>query len=238
MDELDSLDIELRDPDDVGCRIALLATLVVWPEHQNRSDRESWLLWLEHQGIAAIATKTETNLLIAHIGSELNEHELELCGRAFDALLPLTWSIALTDSFSLTLEEPNTRDLFEGLPMPPENIEPFLDQLVMRDENVIATERERAEVWNWRLAAEIAYRSSGPRDRQETEEAIREVVLECSTSFVIEQTDGMDFLIDGVQVRNLDSEQLETVLVASEEHLRALNWICGLTEWDAIHIPD
>ena len=238
MDDLDSLDIELRDPDDIGCRIALLATLVIWPEHQNRSDRESWLLWLEHQGISTIAIKQETDLLVGHLGSELSEYELELCGRAFDALIPLTWSIALTDSYTLTLEDPNTRVLFEGLPMPPERIEPFLDQLVLRDENVIATERERAEVWNWRLAAEISYRSAGPRDRMETEEAIREVVLECSTSLVIEQTDGIDFLIDGIHVRDLDPDQLETVLVASEEHLRALNWICGLTDWDDIHLPD
>ena len=31
---------------------------------------------------------------------------------------------------------------------------------------------------------------------------------------------------------------LDALIVTSEERLRAFNWLCGLTEWDAIHLPD
>src|SRR6185503_8737636 len=101
-----------------------------------------------------------------------------------------------------------------------------------------ALERERAEIWNWRLTSEAVKRDSKGFDRDEIEEAIREVVLESAISFAISEVDTGDFLVDGVQVRMLEDDLLDALIVTSEERLRAFNWLCGLTEWDTIHLPD
>lgn len=238
MDDLDELDIEIRDVDDIGCRIVLLTTLAIWPDHSTLDERDSWANWLEQQGVLPIATRAERRVLDEHREQELTEADLDICGRALDALQPLGWCVALTDERALTLDTETATALIEGIPIPNERIEPFLDGLVLRTEDEIAVERERSEVWNWRLAAEISLRRASGRNRIEVEEAIREVVLECAATLVIPDTDGSDFLIDGAPVRTLDDDALDLLLVASEEHLRALNWVCGLTEWPEIHLPD
>ena len=59
MDELDELDIELRDPDDVGSRIVILTALCIWPDHETLEDRDSWADWLTREGILPLATRAE-----------------------------------------------------------------------------------------------------------------------------------------------------------------------------------
>jgi hypothetical protein len=238
MDELDDLDIELRDLDDIGCRIVLLTALAMWPDHDELEDRDSWADWLHAEGVATAMTRAEQTVIDAHRERELVESDLDVCGRAMDALQALTWAVAMIDELQLTLSEDTAAGFIEGIPIPGERVEQFLDGLVLREEDTIAVERERAEVWNWRLAAEVSYRRGSARVRQELSHAIKEVILECASTMVIAETDGNDFLIDGVAVRDLDDDAINTILVASEEHLRALNWLCGLTDWEAIHLPD
>jgi hypothetical protein len=230
----DALDIELQDVDDVGGRILILAALSVWPEIDDFRERQAWRGWLEDQGLTALATDDEMRLL----GSDrLGKEEADVCERALDAIVPLAWSTGLSDDVSITTSL-DLAALADLLPMPPERIEPFLDQLVMRDEDEIALERERAEIWNWRLAAESIRRKARGLALQEIEEAIGEVVLEAAISFALDEADTEDFLVDGVPVSRLDSDRLDSLTVTSEERLRAFNWLCGLTEWDAVHVPD
>jgi hypothetical protein len=238
MDELDDLEINLRDVDDVGCRIVLLTALTIWPDHETLDDRDSWVKWLERQNVLAEATRAELTVFNDHRERELVESDLTTCGRAFDALQALAWSVALTDDIALVLRDDGSADLLETIPIPGDSVENFLDGLMQRDENEIALERERAEVWNWRFAAEISRRESSGRNKRELEDAISEVVLECAATMVIAENDGRDFQVDGVPVRDLTLEIVGSLLVASEEHLRALNWVCGLTEWTEIHLPD
>jgi hypothetical protein len=108
----------------------------------------------------------------------------------------------------------------------------------MRGEDDIAVAREHAEVWTWRLAAELGLREARGNGRAELREAIAEVVLECATSLAFPDVDAVDFNVGEVYVRDLDADVLEAVLLASEERLRALNWVCGLTDWESIHLPD
>ncbi len=63
MDDLDELDIEIRDVDDIGCRIVLLTTLAIWPDHSTLDERDSWANWLEQQGVLPIATRAERRVL-------------------------------------------------------------------------------------------------------------------------------------------------------------------------------
>lgn len=228
------LDIEIRDQDDVGCRIILLAALSIWRDCDIH-ERAAWLRWLRSEGVMDIATRTETDVLESPVGNVLRASDADLCERSADSITVLSWATALSDSSGLSLDDTTPRTLADGIPMAGERIEPFLDQLVLRDEDLIALERERAELWNWRLASEAILRTSAGRERNEVGEAIREVVLESAISFAVDEIDTEDFLVDGVPVRKLGDAVLESLIVTSEERLRAFNWLCGLTEWASVH---
>jgi hypothetical protein len=151
----------------------------------------------------------------------------------------LAWATALYEDVPpLRLMTIDNNDLSERIPFPNEQIGPFLDQLLLQDEDAIAVERERAEIWNWRLAIEEIRRRDAGAERAEIDDAIREVVLESAISFAFTEIDAEDFLVEGIAIRKLEDEYLESLVVSSEERLRAFNWLCGLTEWDHIHPPE
>ncbi|HET7056764.1 MAG TPA: DUF4272 domain-containing protein [Thermomicrobiales bacterium] len=229
------LDINLQEPDDIGARIVLLLALSIWPEVAETDERNTWQRWLEAQGVMPMATDIEEAVLAAR---SLSDDALDICERAGDSLPALAWAVALVDEIPLVEPESDRAEMIERIPVPNEGIEPFLDQLVLRDEDEIALERERAEIWNWRLVSEEIRRQSKGANRDEVEEAIREVVLESAISFAIAEIDTEDFLVDGVPVRALAHDLLGALIVTSEERLRAFNWLCGLTEWDVVHLPD
>lgn len=231
----DELDIQLQDADDIGARIVLLSAIGFWPGFEAYSDRKSWLDWLQNQGVLEIATEAEQRFLNA---KALAEADLDRSRSAFDAIWALGWCVHLHDQPGFALSDKPMNELVGNLPTPGGSMEPFLDDVLIRIEDEIAIERERAEVWNWRLGAEIMVRSRKGRSRDELREAITEVVLECSVSEAFPDVDGSDFLVDEVRVVDVDDELLEVLMVASDEHLRALNWVCGLTDWESIQIDE
>jgi hypothetical protein len=235
----DELDINLRDPDDIGARIILLSALLVWPEINESEEQMAWQKWLDAQGILSVATDAELAIIDGLSGDHLTEAEADLCDRALDSVVVLAWATALYEEIPpLRLMTLDSNDLSERIPFPNEQIGPFLDQLLLQDEDAIAVERERSEIWNWRLAIEEIRRRDAGAERAEIDDAIREVVLESAISFAFTEIDAEDFLVEGVAVRTLEDEYLESLVVTSEERLRALNWLCGLTEWDHIHPPE
>ena len=237
--EDDELDIDLRDPDDIGARIILLSALSVWPEINESEECVAWQKWLDAQDVLTVATESELGIVNGLAGAHLTESEADLCDRAIDSVVVLAWATALSDELpGLRLTTIDNDDLSERIPFPDEPIGPFLDQLLLRDETDVALERERAEIWNWRLAIEEIRRKDSGADPGEIEEAIREVVLESAISFAFTEIDAEDFLVEGVPVRKLEDEYLESLVVTSEERLRAFNWLCGLTDWDHIHPPE
>ena len=234
----DELEIELRDSDDIGARIILLSALSIWPDLDDMAERSSWQRWLDAQGVLSVALEPELRIVKEHSGSPLTAPEIDLCDRSMDSLVVLAWACALIDELPALRLAEEEDGLIERIPIPGEPVSQFLDQLIVRDEELIAVERERAELWNWRLVAEALQRNDSSANRHEIEEAIREVVLESAISLAFTEIDTEDFLVEGVPVRKLEEEYLESLIVTSEDRLRALNWLCGLTEWDAVHLPD
>ena len=233
--EDDALDIYLREPDDIGARIVLLTALSIWPEVGAGEEQRSWRRWLDTQATQDLATEGRRDVLS---GPGTERSRADLCERAVDSLPVLAWATALIDEIPLVEPEDDQATILERIPVPDEQIVPFLDQLVLRDEDSVALERERAELWNWRLASEAIRRESTGAELADIDEVIREVALESAISFAITEVDTGDFLVNGVQVRLLEDDMLDALIVRSEERLRAFNWLCGLTEWDAIHLPD
>jgi hypothetical protein len=231
----DELDIELQDADDIGARIILLSAIGFWPGLESQRDHVTWMNWMRNQGVLDIATDAEHHFLSAR---SLSEEDLDRSRSAFDAIWALGWCVHLHEQGGFALSSGPMNELIENLPTPGDPLEPFLDSVLLRIEDDIAVERERAEVWNWRLGAEIMARSRKGRGEVDLREAIAEVVLECSVSDAFPDVDGRDFLVEETRVADLDSELLEVLMVASDEQLRALNWVCGLTDWESIQIDE
>jgi hypothetical protein len=231
----DELDIQLQDADDIGARIVLLSAIGFWPGFQGPRDRQTWLDWMRNQGVVEIATDEEHRFLTAN---SLSDEDLDRSRSAFDAIWALAWCVHLHDQPGFALSSEALNELISNLPTPGAVVEPFLDDVLLRMEDEIVIERERAEVWNWRLAAEIMVRSRNVRAADDLRDAIAEVVLECSVSDAFADVDGQDFLVDETRVADLHSELLEVLMVSSDEQLRALNWVCGLTDWESIQIAE
>jgi hypothetical protein len=236
--EDDELEINLRDPDDIGARIILLGALSIWPDLNDSGERDSWRQWLTSNDLLSVATEAERNVFDWRSGARPSQEDLDNCDRALDSVTVLAWAVALSDGLPPLRLAVDHEGLIDRIPIPGEPVGRFLDQLLLQDEDTVAVERERAEIWNWRLAVEDIRRNDTSADYGEIDEAIREVVLESAISFAITEVNGEDFLVEGVPVRRLDDEYLESLVVMTEERLRALNWLCGLTEWEIIHLPD
>ena len=233
LDDLDELDIELRDADDIGSRLILLSAEVLWPRLTEPGDRREWFSWLKQHGIVAITEDWELDLLKSR-----DPDEDELSAAAAESIIPLAWAVGLIDELPARSRTEVVETILERLPVPPEPILPFLDGLTLLDENTIVIERERAEIWNWRVSAEEMRRVLHGMPLIELTEMINEVVLEAAAALVVPDNDGADLLLDGVPVKSLDIELVDWLMMATEERLRAFNWICGLTEWDQIDIDD
>lgn len=234
MDDLEDveLDIELQDPDDIGSRLVLLSALVLWPT-LDASERKQWFTWLKLQEILSVATQWEIDELRSP-----SEDGDDISREAAEALVPLAWVSGMIGELPFQTDRETVGAILESLPVPQERLEPFLDGLILLDENAVAIERERAEIWRWRATAEVMRRISQGVARVEVQEAIREVVLETAAAGVIHDNDGTDFLVEGAPVRELETAALDNLLLVTDERLRALNWVCGLTEWDQIEITD
>ena len=236
MDEFgDELDIELQDPDDIGSRLVLLSTLTLLPTLDDR-ELARWNSWLHKEGLLELATLEELDLL--EIRAEDDAEEDDVSAESSEALIPLAWSVGLLEELPPRADAETLKFVMDLLPMPPERVEPFFNGLIPLDEETIALERERAEIWDWRISAEIRRRLSHGVAMVEITEAIREVVLEAAATMVIAENDGNDLLVDGVAVMKLADLEIGALLMVNQERLRALNWLCGLTEWDQVDIDD
>ena len=233
MDDFDDgLDIDLQDPDDIGSRLILLSAVVLWPKLEVH-ERKQWMTWMGSEGCLQVATDFEIDLL-----KHPDEGAESESAAAIEALVALAWSVGLIPELPSRSHVDQISTILDAMPTPPERVEPFLNGLIQLDENVLALERERAEIWTWRLRSEILRRMAKGIELVEITEAIREVVLEAAAVGAIPDNDGTDFQLEGVAVREIPDEQFNDKLMIAEERLRALNWVCGLTDWELVDLDD
>jgi hypothetical protein len=228
----DSIDIHLRAVSDVATRAVVLATVArrgiidivaadVDEAETARFDLASWAT----SHFAGEAEADELALLNAPHGS-LSEDDLATCLDAGESLAALCWCL-LTPA---PLPEPDTTADFPTLlarvPQPWQAPETFISASLLRSEEEIATERERAEVWWWRASLE-----PDELEEQTTLEALETVAAEASTASLLDTVDA-DLAIRGQAFSRLGEDQRATVLAIAAARLRALNWVCGFgTTW-------
>ncbi|HLL51115.1 MAG TPA: DUF4272 domain-containing protein [Thermomicrobiales bacterium] len=241
MDE-ESIDIQLRPPTVVAERCIVLASLVrrLWIESSlSVNDPGDWSAeafdlreWLRAEGIWESLTPAEGDFLQRPAG-DLAEDEIAVIAWQAEGLATLGWALRLT-----TLLPPGVLGditaVVQAVPAPWDDTAAWTRSALLRSESEIATERDRAEIHEWRIAIEGPRRLSSKDERREYEAAIADVVREARMSRLLE-SDCDDFVVGDRLIASFNDLDLERFSSLAEERLRALNWLCGFgTSWDEV----
>ena len=242
MDE-DSLEIELRPPQEVAERCIILAALIrrLWIESSFASaEAGDWRAeafdlreWLRTEGLWNSLTTLETEFLQRAVG-DATEDQIAVVAWQAAGLTALGWALGQVD----LLPPGDLGDVtvvVRAVPAPWDSISDWTRAAFLRPETEIAAERDRAEILEWRFGIEGPRRLSGGLERADYDAAIREVVREARAARLLDPDSETDFAIGDKLVTSVTDHDLERLSAIAEERLRALNWLCGYgTTWDAV----
>lgn len=239
----DYIEIELRPPREVAERCIILAALIrrLWIESSfTATDAGDWSAeafdlreWLRIEGLWNSLTGAEREFLQRPVGDTTEDQSAVVAWQA-EGLATLSWALGLVD-----LPPPgqlgDVTTVVQAVPAPWDTIIEWTRAARLRSEMEIATERDRAEILEWRIGIESPRRLSGGQERADYVAAIGEVVLEARASALLESASDTDFAIGDKLVTSFNDHDLERLSALAEERLRALNWLCGYgTSWDAV----
>ena len=197
-------------------------------------DRFDLTAWLTEEGLDPFVSVAERQLLNRRLG-RLSPEEAEAASWQIEAAAALAWALEI-------VEEPPPLDapvdvtvLLTLLPSPWDKTRAFRANAELLPEEMIAFERERAELWHWRASVEADRARVTGRDAIEHNAAIREVATEAAAAGFFSDPIGNDFPVAGQSYRSVSPEVRETLTAIATERLRALNWLCGLAaSWDDV----
>ena len=255
--DLDEIDIQLRTPAEVGRRMIALSVVAHLlagagddaedgSEEEDNDDDEptdapagqrfDWLTWLTQEQLREALSPSEQALLTR--ASELDApDDLGEEGTAAEAIGALAWAARRSELTVLDRGYPYL-DLLDLVPSPWDDTSAFLSTLALRPESEIASARESTEILSWRAQVEIERRQANRGDRADIEAAIRDVASEAATAGVAQVGDDGDLVFAGESIRALSDNVISNMAAAARARLRAMNWLCGLGDWDDPALTD
>ena len=243
----DDLGIEInpRPASEVATRLLLLvatanrAALEAGPDpahlQEREADRFDLIHWLTAERLLDGASSIERVILIAPLGG-IDSDQLATASWAGEGAVVLAWALGMTGKIPTYGPSSNVRIAFPGLPEPWGETDSFLQTARLRDEEQLAHERERAEIWHWRAETEALRRTdhSDETDR-ETLVAVADVAVEAHQAGLLSAVVDGDFPVDGQPYRTLSEATAETLAAIAFERLRGLNWTCGFgNSWEDV----
>lgn len=200
-------------------------------------DRFDLTAWLTEEGLDPFVSDSERHLLNRRIG-RLDLEEAEVASWQIEAAAALGWALEIVDE-PPPLDGPvDPAALLALLPSPWDKTRPFRANAELLPEEIIAFERERAELWHWRASVETDRAAASGKDATDLNAAIREVAAEATAAGFFPNPIGNDFPVGGHAYRSMPSETLDALATVATERLRALNWLCGLSaEWNGVVDP-
>lgn len=240
----DGIDINLRSVDEVVRRTIVLVTLArrgaiessaleidydadLYAGETDRFELYSWA----RRKLSAQILPDELQLLRTQVGS-LSPEMLDHCSEAMIAAETLCWSLGLIDELpEPSLPAPETVErLFGWAPEPWADVDPVQVGDGLRDELLIAQERERRELWHWRSQLD----AGGVSSTEELRSIIRETVQEADDANLVSILEE-DFSFLGQPVAKLSADQFAELGDISMVQLTSLNWVCGFGDaWDSV----
>jgi hypothetical protein len=240
----DEIDVELRSSVEVRTRVLILAAVLrrlalegVAREGDSESLADAFdeREWLREQCLLQDLTPREAALLDSPLGSVAPEAILETSWQG-EALVALGWAIRAHD-MPPTGTFFNLRSVIESVPRPWDDIQHWLGDPAIVSEEEAVREREVAEIWHWRVTAEGLRRGSSTADRQDYDDAIRDVAVEASAAGLVPALHEGDFTLGGRSIKELSANHLDELVALTTQRVRALNWLCGFgASWDDVPI--
>ncbi len=238
----DDLDIELRAPEEVAARCIVLAALIrrlsIESLASDRNDDglsgEAYDLrvWLQTENLWDRLGATEVALLDRPLG-RLDDDEMASVAWQAEGLAALGWGLGLAELPPLG-DLSQVEPVLELVPSPWDATAAWIGNAGLRPEPVVAHERDRAELFEWRASIEAPRRIATGPERTEYDEAIADVASEVGGTGLAVVANG-DLLIADIPLASLQDDMLERLRALAEERLRALNWLCGFGDsWDRV----
>ncbi len=238
----DSIEINLRAPRDVALRLLIEVGVINRAGLESsktkdervtaNEDRFDLLAWLMSSGAEAQMTPFEQALFNEPIGG-IDESDVRELAFSLESAALLAWSLNL---FTTDPGLPSNGDggaLLAALPGPGDDVGPFLQTAQLRSLEEIAEAREIAEIWWWRIDAEVDRDMLSQSERKDLDDTILITTEEAMTAGYLREVVDGDFAINGVKVRDLDEEALDDYWWSTQRRAKALNWLCGYgTTWD------
>jgi Domain of unknown function (DUF4272) len=236
----DEIDIELRPAHEVAARVIVLATVLRRlalergdDSDDARGDAFDLREWLREQNLVSAATMRELALLNHPVESLAPDEIAEWSWQGI-GFVTLAWALGLSELPPVDATSPIDRVL-ALVPAPWDSVAAWLREAQLRSEPTIALERERAEVWYWRVVTEALHREASRNERREYDEAIAEVVAEAAAAGLVPRLVAGDFPVGGRRLRDLPADALDELQILTAERLRALNWLSGFgASWDDV----
>lgn len=240
--EDEHIDIVLRDSEPVAIRTIILAALTYRAYLELDDDREDdigadddrleILDWMRDEDLVDHLEPAELDILGAPVGT-LNEDGARSTTWSAEALAPLCWALGLISELSPPHQPVDAAAWLNLVPSPGSPASEFIGQATLRDEYMIATARESAELWYWRATVQELLDTVSPADRNDLVTAILETTEEAAALDTLPPSARGDFPVNGEPYALAPDH--ETLATIAEWRLRALNWLCGFGEtWETV----
>lgn len=241
-EEDDSLDITLRDPEEVASRSLVRAALChrafleLEAEQGDGSgsdeDRFDLLAWLHDEDLSDHLSAEEHAIFQAPVGS-LDPGDTFMATWSAEALAPLCWALGLLPTLPDPDRPANVQAVLDLLPSPGSSTGSWREDAPIRDEDAIAEAREAADLWAWRATVQEVWDTVTVEEHDDLIAAIRDTAHEGASIGLLPPPVDDDFPVLGRAYATAGDH--ETLAIIAEWRLRALNWLCGFGDsWDTV----
>ncbi|QDT24020.1 hypothetical protein HG66A1_58460 [Gimesia chilikensis] len=204
------------------------------PEQADRYREfgESLLQWAGEYGIADALSSAELKLHDQPLGDWDRSAIFETFWRV-EALKALLWSIGVIEEMPSYYDVGNPNEIYSMVPIN-QPIEGFLDSAAIRGKETLDAELHQAQFLNWRARTEVMrLQGMEPPPGDSYAATVSRALDGIEQEGINVEHDGVDLLIDGQRLVDLDGETKGNFAsICYERHL-ALEWICADgTDWD------
>ncbi len=241
---MNGIEINLRPVDEVARRAVVLITLArraaIEDSVARTSDEDDWygaetdrfelFSWARRE-LAGELTEVESRILRTEAGS-LNPEDEDRCTDALISAEVLCWSLGVI----ATVPDPSLPSdatmnfMFAWAPEPWHELHRVSRKLGLRDEQAVAQERERRELWYWRSSIDPTEFGS----ETGLDSVIAETAMEAQNAGLVPVVNN-DFAIGGESISALSEDHIAQLEAITQLQLLASNWICGFgADWDAV----
>jgi hypothetical protein len=234
LEDQDEIDVELRSTVEIRTRILILSAVLRRLTLENAAASEGGdptaeafdeREWLREKGLMSELTPEEATLLNSPVGTLTPEAIIDSSWWS-EALSALAWAIDIVElPPSDTISDPAR--VMDAVPRPWDEIHGWFGDPALVSESEVVHQREIAEIWHWRATTEVLRRSGSVGEKQDYEEAIRDVANEALDAGLVPTLRHGDFSVHGRSIKDLSGDSLEELVAVSRQRLRALNWLCG-----------